>query len=62
MLPNPTKFLEGRTNISERVFEALFNKGKLFKGASNGLGIQNVEKCVEGGMANTKLRNFAPTT
>jgi len=33
--------LEGRTNISERVFEALF------KGVSTRFGLQNVEKCFE---------------
>ncbi len=36
-----TKILEGRTNMSERVFEALF------KGASTRLGLPNVEKCFE---------------
>jgi hypothetical protein len=36
-----TKILEGRTNVSERVFEALF------KGVSTVFGLQNVEKCFE---------------
>ena len=36
-----TKILEGRTNISECVFEALF------KGVSTGFGLRNVEKCFE---------------
>jgi len=39
--PSQTKILEGRTNISERVFEALF------KYVSTGFGRQNVEKCFE---------------
>jgi hypothetical protein len=39
--PSKTKILEGRANISERVFEALF------KGVSTGFGLQNVEKCFE---------------
>jgi dsRNA-specific ribonuclease len=36
-----TKILEGRTNISERVFEALFT------GVSTRFGLHNVEKCFE---------------
>ncbi len=36
-----TKILEGRTNISERVFEALF------KGVSTQFGLRIVEKCFE---------------
>jgi hypothetical protein len=36
--PSPTKILEGRTNISERVFEALF------KGVSTRFGLRIVEK------------------
>ncbi len=39
--PPQTKILEDRTNISERVFEALF------KGVSTRFGLQNVEKCFE---------------
>jgi hypothetical protein len=39
--PSQTKILEGLTNISERVFEALF------KGVSTRLGLPNVEKCFE---------------
>jgi hypothetical protein len=39
--PSQTKILEGWTNISERIFEALF------KGVSTGFGRQNVEKCFE---------------
>jgi len=39
--PSQTKILEGRTNISERVFEALF------KGVRTVFGLQNVEKCFE---------------
>jgi hypothetical protein len=39
--PSQTKILEGRTNISERIFEALF------KDVSTGFGRQNVEKCFE---------------
>ncbi len=42
-LYNPqTKILEGRTNISECVFEALF------KGVSTRFGLRNVEKCLPG--------------
>ena len=40
-LPLPNEDLEGLTNISERVFEALF------KGVSTRFGLQNVEKCFE---------------
>jgi hypothetical protein len=36
-----TKILEGRTNISEGIFEALF------KGVSTRFGLQAVEKCFE---------------
>jgi hypothetical protein len=36
-----TKILEGRTDISECVFEALL------KGVSTGFGLENVEKCFE---------------
>jgi hypothetical protein len=36
-----TKILEGRTNLSECVFEALF------KGVSTRFGLQDVEKCFE---------------
>jgi hypothetical protein len=45
--PNPafyapqTKILEGRTNISEGIFEALF------KGVITRFGLQAVEKCFE---------------
>jgi hypothetical protein len=39
--PSQTKILEGRTNILERIFEALL------KGVSTGFGRQNVEKCFE---------------
>jgi hypothetical protein len=39
--PSQTKILEGRTNLSERDFEALF------KGVSTRFGLQNVEKCFE---------------
>jgi hypothetical protein len=41
LYPSQTKILEGRTNISEHVFEALF------KCMSTGFGQQNVEKCFE---------------
>ena len=41
LYPSQTKILEGRTNISECVFEALF------KGVSTGFGLANVEKCFE---------------
>ena len=37
-----TKILEGRTNLSERVFEALF------KGVSTRFGLRIVEKCFPG--------------
>jgi hypothetical protein len=39
--PSQTKILEGRTNLSECVFEALF------KGVSTRFGLQTVEKCFE---------------
>jgi len=39
--PSQTKIWEGRTNLSEHVFEALF------KGVSTRFGLQNVEKCFE---------------
>ncbi len=41
LYPAQTKILEGRTNLSERVFEALF------KGVSTWFGLQNVEECFE---------------
>ena len=41
LYPSQTKILEGRTTISERIFEALF------KDVSTGFGRQNVEKCFE---------------
>jgi hypothetical protein len=39
--PSQTKILEGRTSISEHVFEALF------KGVRTGFWLENVAKCFE---------------
>jgi len=41
MYPSQTKILEGRTNISEHVFESLF------KCVSTRFWLENVEKCFE---------------
>jgi len=46
--PSQSKILEGRTNISERTFEALF------RGVSTRFGIQNAEKCFEGAFWNVR--------
>jgi hypothetical protein len=44
--PSQTKILEGRMNLSECVFEALF------KGVSTRFGLQTVEKCFENAFGN----------
>jgi urea transporter len=41
LYPSQTKILEGRTNISEHVFDSLF------KGVSTRFWLENVEKCFE---------------
>jgi len=46
LYPSQTKILDGRTNLSECVFEALF------KGVSTRFGLQTVEKCFENAFGN----------